>query len=112
MTNPYNPSFGVVPNQMISRISETEQVYSSFTSDYPSTNIYMIAGIRGSGKTVFLSELSDFFAFMKDWIVIKLNANDNLINTLAKRLRDQQKSNTIRRKSKIEVSVTKFPVYK
>lgn len=35
--------------------------------------IYMITGVRGSGKTVMLTDISKHFRKDKDWIVIELN---------------------------------------
>lgn len=49
-TNPFTLSFGMEPNQYISRFSQTNEVIEAFTSENPSSYVYMITGIRGAGK--------------------------------------------------------------
>lgn len=39
----------------------------------------MIAGVRGSGKTVSLSVIADHYAERSDWFVLRLSADSDLI---------------------------------
>ncbi len=39
----------------------------------------MIAGVRGSGKTVSLSVIADHYAERNDWFVLRLSADSDLI---------------------------------
>lgn len=52
-TNPYLLQFGQPPLEIISRDEQQNEIVNSFLSLQPSQRIYMICGVRGSGKTVF-----------------------------------------------------------
>ena len=49
MSNPFTLSFGKKPLQYISRISQTNEIVTTFLDKEPSNQIYMITGVRGSG---------------------------------------------------------------
>lgn len=57
-TNPFTLSFGKKPLQYISRLTETNQILESFCAEIPSNQIYMITGVRGSGKTVMMTNIA------------------------------------------------------
>ena len=78
-SNPYNDTFGRVPRQYISRVEQSQEEISTFESQDPSTSIYMIAGVRGAGKTVMLSELSHYFSGRKNWIVVNLSPDVDMM---------------------------------
>ena len=42
----------------------------------------MITGVRGSGKTVFMTEVSKEFDAEEDWITVELNSSANLLEDL------------------------------
>ncbi len=86
MTNPFTLSFGKKPLQYISRISQTEQIITDFSAEYPSNQIYMITGVRGSGKTVMMTNISETLAQDKNWITVELNPNRDLLQSLAAKL--------------------------
>jgi len=91
MNNPYTLTFGREPSQFISRLSQTEEIYRNFTAEDPSQQIYMITGVRGSGKTVLMTELLNTFRKEKDWIAVELNpANDLLLSLASKLYNDMQ----------------------
>lgn len=52
MTNPYSISFGMEPKEIIPRPVQKNQILSDFREEDPSVRVYMITGVRGSGKTV------------------------------------------------------------
>ena len=56
--NPYTLVFGKEPLQNISRAAQMTDIIESFTASPALQQIYMITGVRGSGKTVFMTELS------------------------------------------------------
>ena len=67
--NPFTLSFGKKPLQYISRLTETNQILESFCAEIPSNQIYMITGVRGSGKTVMMTNIAEAFvmsSFFKD----------------------------------------------
>lgn len=79
MENPFSLTFGQKPAELISRNNQLDQIITTFEMERPSNHVFMIAGVRGSGKTVSLSELSDHFSGKKDWIVINLNPDTDML---------------------------------
>ena len=91
MNNPFSLSFGKKPINYIYRIKDTDIVIDSFTQE-PSTNqVYVITGIRGSGKTVLITALTKTFYEMEDWIIVDLNPDKDLIEGLASELYENSK---------------------
>ena len=58
MNNPFSIMFGKEPSQMISRITQSDLIINSFARENPSTQIFMITGVRGSGKTVLMTSIA------------------------------------------------------
>ena len=75
MQNPYTLTFGKEPVEYIRRITEEHQIFEDFLSPNPSQQVYMISGVRGCGKTVFMTDVSQELGKDKDWIVVDLNPN-------------------------------------
>ena len=65
-SNPYTLTFGKEPSETIMRPLQTDEITSTFQSNNPSQQVYMITGVRGAGKTVFMSEVSHFFEEKED----------------------------------------------
>lgn len=79
--NPFNPNFGNVPTIFIDRSKQIEKVINgldNFGSPYQTTLIY---GLRGVGKTSFLTDISQIISNRKDWLVINLAVGDDLISS-------------------------------
>ena len=68
MSNPFTLSFGKKPAQFISRITQTNEIVENFRADVPSNQIYMLTGVRGSGKTVMMTTVSNIIAEDNNWI--------------------------------------------
>ncbi|MCR5475533.1 MAG: ATP-binding protein [Lachnospiraceae bacterium] len=83
MTNPYNLIFGKEPVQLIPRNVQKNEVINSFLSEPCEQQIYMITGIRGCGKTVFMTEIAKEIGNEKDWIVVELNTLRDMLTDLA-----------------------------
>ncbi len=83
MSNPFTLDFGIKPEQFISRISQTREIISTFNDSNPSRHIYMITGVRGSGKTVLLSSISSTMSENENWYVIELNPSRDMLESLA-----------------------------
>ena len=86
MANPYSLVFGMEPPQMIARVMQESIVLDTFTAEKPGNYIYMITGIRGAGKTVFLTDISKRLAKEKNWITIELSPEKDMLTQLASRL--------------------------
>lgn len=83
MSNPFTLDFGIKPEQFISRISQTREIISTFDDANPSRHIFMITGVRGSGKTVLLSSIASTMTEKKNWYVIELNPSRDMLESLA-----------------------------
>ena len=73
MQNPYTLTFGKEPIEYIKRIAEERQILEDFLSPNPPQQVYMISGVRGCGKTVFMTDISQEIGRDEDWIVVDLN---------------------------------------
>lgn len=86
MNNPFTLSFGKKPLQYVSRISQTQEIIESFCSSEPSNQIYMLTGVRGSGKTVMMTGIANELREMQEWVVVELNPTRDLLQSLAAKL--------------------------
>ena len=78
--NPFTLTFGQKPTEFISRTEQIGKIIQTFDMELPSSKVYMIAGVRGSGKTVSLTEIADHYANENNWIVLRLSADTDLIS--------------------------------
>ena len=86
MNNPFTISFGQRPGEYIQRLEQKDTVIQTFLAQPSPTNIYMITGVRGSGKTTFMTDIADFFQKDDAWIQIDLNPNRDMLESLALQL--------------------------
>ena len=86
MNNPFTLSFGKKPLQYISRIAQTNEVIQNFEAEIPPNQIYMITGVRGSGKTVMMTCIAAEMKKRENWIVVELNPMRDLLKSLAAKL--------------------------
>lgn len=86
MANPFSMLFGKKPEQYISRLSQTNQIIADFESVNPPSQVYMITGVRGSGKTVMMTSVSGYFTGKDNWIVLELNPEKDMLQSLAAKL--------------------------
>ena len=91
MQNPFNINFGKEPFSIISRENELHEIYESFSSDYPFSNVFILTGIRGSGKTVAMTNVSNFYKKEDNWIYVELNPENDLLEQLASKIYDEGK---------------------
>ncbi len=89
--NPFCLSFGKEPDRYVERTDTYSQITETFNSISPSSNCYCIMGVRGIGKTVLLSTISNDFREDKDWVVVSLNSSRNLLEMLAAGLYEDAK---------------------
>lgn len=90
--NPFNPSFGKVPPIFLDRDQQVAQVVEglqNINSPFQTTLIY---GIRGAGKTSFLTDVSKQIKQKDDWIVVNLAMDGELISTSIASIYDQATS--------------------
>ena len=70
----------------------------------------MITGVWGSGKTVMLTDISKHFRKDKDWIVIELNPDRDLLYSFSAKLYDQKNLKDLFIKAKLDLSVLRIGV--
>ncbi|MCR5155063.1 MAG: ATP-binding protein [Butyrivibrio sp.] len=83
MQNPFTISFGTTPTQYISRLTQTNQILETFMADTPANHVYMLTGIRGCGKTVMMTEISDRLRKEDNWIVAEISPERDMLEGLA-----------------------------
>lgn len=84
--NPYTISFGKEPRQLIPRLVQKNEVLQNFGAEYPSQQVYMITGVRGVGKTVFLTDVATALSEHEEWLIVELNPERDLLKSLAAKL--------------------------
>ncbi len=77
-TNPFSIMFGKNPVINISRIEEKNSIIGSFCNEPITNQAYLITAIRGAGKTVLMTEISDYFKQKEGWIVVELNIETDM----------------------------------
>ena len=108
--NPYSLLFGKEPKQLISRSTAEAEVVETFCDDEPSQQIFMITGVRGSGKTVLMTEISKKIEQRGDWIIVELNPENDLLESLAAKLSGENNLAQLFKKAKINLSFLGFGV--
>ena len=102
--NPFVLDFGRIPNEMIPRSVLMDDFVQSFLEEQPSRHISIITGVRGSGKTVFMTSVCKRFQAEKDWIVMELNPDRNLLESFASKLSGEKGPAKIFEAAKINLS--------
>ena len=105
MSNPFSLLFGKPPAEVIERGPQADLIISDFTSVSPTTQINMISGVRGSGKTVFLTQIASRLREKEDWIVIDLNPDRDLLQSFAAKLNSEKTLARIFERAKINLSM-------
>ncbi len=107
--NPYTLVFGKDPSQVISRYAQASDIIVNFESDEPSQQIYLITGLRGCGKTVFMTEISNTLKRNdSEWIVVELSSSSDLLEDLAASLASENKLAKIFQNASIDLSLFGF----
>lgn len=86
--NPFSYTFGAKPKEYIANEQE-DIVLENFMYEDPTERAYMITGVRGSGKTVMLTDISESLERTGDWIICDLNPAADLLKGLAAKLYEQ-----------------------
>ena len=86
--NPFTLMFGKQPGEYINRYENAEMILGTFSTENPVSQIYLIEGVRGSGKTVLMTAIANRLAEDDQWLVLHLNATQDLLQDFAMRLMD------------------------
>ena len=82
-SNPFMLSSGRIPPLYIDRLLQKNQIIDDFSADIPSNKIYMLTGIRGSGKTVMMTDIEKSLEKTGDFIVLNLSIDGKLVEEWA-----------------------------
>lgn len=82
MNNPFNPSFGRIPEIFLNRGQLVEDVVHELNNPNSPYKISIVYGMRGVGKTTFLTEVGRKIKKEPDWIVVNLAMESDLLATL------------------------------
>lgn len=104
MNNPFSLSFGTCPEELVDRPVQTNEILQSFRADPVNQRTYMITGVRGSGKTVLMTEISNRLKQDKSWTVIPLSPEGDMIHALAAKLSSIRKYSELFRDARINLS--------
>ena len=88
MRNPFAINFGMIPNERIERKILIDEIVTEFTSELMQNPCYMLTGVRGTGKTVTLTEIEKEIAKEDNWIIIRLNSSRDMLSSLVAKLYD------------------------
>lgn len=103
--NPFNLSFGRKPNEYIDRYAEESHIFNMFTELPITDQIYVIMGVRGSGKTVAMTDIAERIKKLEDWIVIKISPIDDILDALFKILMNNERVHQVCLEAKIDFSL-------
>jgi hypothetical protein len=87
--NPFTLTFGKQPATRINRkLENADEIISTFEADNPVTQAYLISGVRGSGKSALLAEVTKRLEASSKWVVVELNSKQPLLPEFVTRLID------------------------
>ena len=86
MKNPFTLSFGILPENFIRREEIIATVMDGFVDEENDAKMYILTGVRGSGKTVMLNYLKKQFEAMDDWLVLTINPEMDILESIASKL--------------------------
>lgn len=110
MQNPFTLTFGKSPLEPVERPVQMNEIIDAFTAETVNQQMFIITGVRGSGKTVLLTEISQKLRENDEWIVIELNPSTDLLQGLLSKLNSNQVCAGIIKSAKIDLSFFGFGV--
>ena len=84
--NPYTLGFGRIPNEYINRDILISDILDALNNDMVDDQAFKLTGIRGTGKTVTLTAIERELKKEKEWIIVNLRFNADLLTDLVANL--------------------------
>lgn len=114
MPNPFNPTFGDVPRLFLEKDGrESAEGLAQLITQSDFSRSFFITGVRGSGKTVFMTRTSEILAQNEDFICIDLLNRENILDNLVNQLYHEAKSKVAKALDSIEsIGISNFSVTK
>ncbi len=110
MQNPFTLTFGKNPLESVERPLQQNEILEAFTAETVNQQMFIITGVRGSGKTVMMTQISQKLREREDWIVIELNPAADLLLSLLAKLNSHRLCADFIRSAKIDLSFFGFGV--
>ena len=110
MQNPFTLTFGRSPLESVDRPVQINEIIEAFTADTINQQMFIITGVRGSGKTVMMTEISHKLRADDHWIVIELNPATDLLSAMLSKLNSDQICTSLKKSAKIDLSFFGFGV--
>lgn len=110
MANPFTLTFGKNPLESVERPVLNNEILDAFTSETINQQMFIITGVRGSGKTVMMSKICQELSRRPDWIVLELNPATDLLQSILSKLYSNQLISKLIKSSKIDLSFFGFGV--
>ena len=111
--NPFTHTYGSAGQAYID-MGRADTAINNFNFEKPSEYVYKIVGVRGSGKTVVLSDIIRYYKTPsnvdKGWIVYDLSSARDPLHTLVAYLANEKFSGINKRKININTSAAIGPV--
>ncbi len=101
--NPFMISFSRKPVEYIDRPEQTEVILSTFRESPVTDQLFMIMGVRGSGKTVLMSSIANTLAADKEWIVVRCTPTGDIVHTIASELYNSNKFHQLSLEAQVNV---------
>ena len=102
--NPFTMDFGREPNEFIPRLKTMDELVAAFTSGVSPQHIAMITGVRGSGKTVFMTNACKQISEQGNWTTVELSPEQDLLESLVKKLANERTLSKIFQHTQINLS--------
>lgn len=109
-SNPFTITFGKEPSQLIARPLPLDEILSEFRAESPSIQAFILTGVRGSGKTVAMTQISEALGKESEWIVIDVNPEENITEQLVGKLASIPSLSTLFAKAEINLSLFGFGI--
>lgn len=104
MSNPFTLTFGKSPLESVERPTQINEIMEAFTAEPINQQMFLITGVRGSGKTVLMTEISHRLMDKDDWVVIELNPAADLLSSMLSKLNSDQTCAALIKSAKIDLS--------
>ena len=102
--NPFTMDFGREPNEFIPRLKAMDELVGAFISELSPQHIAMITGVRGSGKTVFMTNACKRISELGNWTTVELSPEQDLLESLVKKLANERTLSKIFQHTQINLS--------
>lgn len=110
MQNPFTLTFGRSPLESVDRPVQINEIIDAFTADTINQQMFIITGVRGSGKTVMMTEISHKLRADANWVVIELNPATDLLSAMLSKLNSNQICTDLIKTAKIDLSFFGFGI--